>query len=405
MSLKRNLGENYAPTLFLSALGNGGLSVSFYVYLHFMVKHMPQTFARGAETVTTKIPLATFDAVKAAFTGGSGLNKVGIAVALLGILVFAVRHYAFLIWNLREYAAYKHTEACAALHRSNKEISLAAIPLTLSMSINVMFVLAAVFVPGIWNIVEFMFPAAMLGFLLVGIYALRIFVNFMSRVLTSGDFDCAENNSLSQMVAVFAFAMVAVGFAAPGAMSNNLVTSAVAITGSMFFLAAAVLIGLQSLFLGFRAMLQHGVSKENSPTLWIVIPIVTLIGITIVRIDHGLHMNLEAHSQPGQMFVTLVFLLALQVLFGILGWYVMKAVGYFQEFVHGDGKSPVSLALICPGVALFVFGLFVLHMGFVRVGVVAKFSVTYYVLLALLAYVQVRTIALIFKLERKLMFD
>jgi len=227
----------------------------------------------------------------------------------------------------------------------------------------------------------------------------------MSRVLATGDFDCAKNNSLSQMIAVFAFSMVSVGFAAPGAMSNNHLTSALGIIGSMFFLSATVLIGLQSLFLGFRAMMQHGINKENSPTLWIVIPILTLVGIAVVRVDHGLHMNLKVHTQSGEMFINLIFLISLQILFAAMGWYVMKHVNYFQEFIHGDQKSPTSYALICPGVAFFVFGMFVLHMGLVRMEVLPKFGIAYFVLLAGLVFIQLKTIMMIFKLDKKLLFD
>ena len=234
MGLKSNLGEKYSPTLFLASLGNGGLAVSCYIYLHFMVKHLNIEVAGHDKPVM--VPMATFGAIKDAFTTGSILTQILIGIALLGIIFFAIRHYFFLVWNWREYQGFKKTEAFRDLVASNREISLAAIPLTLSMSINVFFVLGGVFVPGLWNVVEYMFPVALIGFLLVGIYALRIFMKFMTRMLASGDFDCARNNSLSQMVAVFAFAMVGVGFAAPGAMSNTLTWSAIGIIGSMFFL-------------------------------------------------------------------------------------------------------------------------------------------------------------------------
>ena len=48
--MKSNLGDKYSPLYFLSALGAGGLSVSFFMYLMFLVPH------KG-------VPLATFDFV------------------------------------------------------------------------------------------------------------------------------------------------------------------------------------------------------------------------------------------------------------------------------------------------------------------------------------------------------
>ena len=403
MGLRKNLGEKYSPTLFLASLGNGGMAVGFYVYLHFMIKHMKITVAGHEKPV--KIPMAEFNAVKQAITGGDPVIAVMVGVALAGILFFAIRHYFFLFWNLNELKIYKKTPAYQELLTSNREISLASIPLTLAMSINVFFVLAAVFVPGVWSVVEYLFPGALLGFLLVGIYATKIFVKFFSHALASGNLNCADNNSLSMMIAVFAFSMVAVGFAAPGAMSNTLVTSAIGIIGSMFFLSATILIGLITLLMGFRAMLEHGINKENSPTLWILIPILTLIGITVVRVDHGMHMNLGVHTQKGEMFINLFFLTSLQVLFGLMGWFVMKKVGYFEEFIQGKGKSHMSYALICPGVAFFVFGMFTLNMGLARLGVTPKFGIAYWIILAALAFVQIKTIIMIFKLDKKLLMD
>jgi len=405
MGLKRNFGEKYSPIYFLASLGSGGMAVAFYVYLHFMVKHDTLLLTPGDESSKVTIPMATFEAVKEGLINGNLATQAMIVISLLGIIFYGLRHYYYLVWNFQELGIFKKTPAYKELVEGDKEVSLAAIPLTLAMSINVVFVFCGVFIPGLWNYVEYMFPMALTGFLLVGIYALKVFVTFMSRILATGDFDCAQNNSLSQMIAVFAFSMVSVGFAAPGAMSNNHLTSSLGIIGSMFFLSATVLIGAQSLFLGFRDMMQHGINKENSPTLWIIIPILTLLGISIVRVDHGLHMNLRVHTQSGEMFIKLIFLISLQILFAAMGWYVMKQVNYFDEYINGDKNSPTSYALICPGVAFFVFGMFVLEMGLVRMDVVPKFGIAYFILLAGLIYIQLKTIIMIFKLDRKLLTD
>lgn len=39
MKFTNNLKENYSPLYFLSALGAGGLSVTFFMYLVFMTDH------------------------------------------------------------------------------------------------------------------------------------------------------------------------------------------------------------------------------------------------------------------------------------------------------------------------------------------------------------------------------
>jgi hypothetical protein len=79
----------------------------------------------------------------------------------------------------------------------------------------------------------------------------------------------------------------------------------------------------------------------------------------------------------------------------------MKDIGYFDEFVYGDKKSEVSFALICPGVALMVFGMFFINLGLVTNGIVAKYSIAYFVLMIPYIYVQYKTIMVFFKLKAK----
>lgn len=390
MSLRKDLGTTYSPLYFLAALGNGGLAISFFIYLMFLVPH-PDT------------PMVTFEAIVPNLTGGNLPMAALIVVSAIAMLVLAFRHFWLLAWNIREYLGFKRTPAYEALLQSNGEISLMAIPLTLAMSINVVFALGVVFVPGMWNIVEYAFVLPLIGFLLVGLYALRIFGSFFSRVLSTGSFDCARNNNLSQMLAVFAFSMVGVGFAAPAAMSHNIITAALGAFGSIFFVSAAVLLGLMVFVLGFRSMLEHGVSKDASTSLWIIIPILTLLGIAFIRLSHGLHHHFDSHSGPATTFVMLSAFVSIQILFGGLGYLVMKKIGYYEEYVSGTGKSAGSYALICPGVAFFVLGMFFVNAGLAQTGVIQKLSIPYFVLMLPLVYIQVKTILVMLKLDRKLL--
>jgi hypothetical protein len=389
MARTQTLGNRFSPLYFLAALGNGGMAITFFIYLMFLVPH-PET------------PIPTFESVQPFFAFGNPLASAGVLLAMGGMLVFAFRHFRALLWNLRQYSQFKQTTAYTSLRQSNAEVGLLAIPLTLAMSVNVLFVLGAVFAPGLWSVVEYLFPLSLLAFASIGFYALRIYSAFFTRILTSG-FDCERNNNLSQMTAVFAFAMVGVGFAASAAMSHTLTTVAVAMFGSIFFISAAILLGLISLVLGFRAMLQHGVDQETSVSLWVIIPILTLIGITFIRLSHGLHSSFDVHTGPAGNFVLTSAFLSIQLLFGGLGYAVMKRVNYYQDFVSGERKSPGSYALICPGVALFVFGMFFIHAGLLKNGVITAFSLPHLLLMAPLVYLQVRTILVMLRLDRKLL--
>ena len=94
---------------------------------------------------------------------------------------------------------------------------------------------------------------------------------------------------------------------------------------------------------------------------------------------------------------------ALQVLFGILGYAVMKRVGYFRQYVRGDQRHPGSYALICPGVAFFVFGMFFITFGLLKNGLLDKFSLPYFAILAPLVWIQIKTITTMLRLNLRLL--
>jgi hypothetical protein len=197
--------------------------------------------------------------------------------------------------------------------------------------------------------------------------------------------------------------MIGVGFAAPAAMSHSILTAAVGTFGSIFFVSTAVLLGIIHFVLGFRAMMEHGVDQETSASLWIVIPILTLLGIAFVRLSHGLHHHFGSEGGGTSIFVMLSAFVSIQILFGILGYFVMKQVGYYDTFVTGSGRSAGSYALICPGVAFFVLGMFFINAALAANGVIAKLSWPYFVLMAPLVYIQFKTMMVMLKLDRKLL--
>jgi len=241
------------------------------------------------------------------------------------------------------------------------------------------------------------------AFIGVGLLALRLYARYFTRVISSGSFNLEDNNNLGQMIAVFAFAMLSVGLAAPGAMSHHIEINAIGIFGSVFFGTVAVVMGLLKFVIGFKAMLRDGIAPAASPSLWIIIPILTLLGIATLRITHGLSHGFEVDTPRPWLFVLLSSMLSLQLLFGLLGYTVMKRIGYFRDYLHGTERHPGSYALVCPGVALFVFGMFFVHIGLVQNGLIEPLSMAYFVALAPLVLLQVMTLATLFRLNDRLL--
>ena len=198
---------SYSPVYFLASLWAGWLSVSFFMYLMFLTDKWDRM-------------IPTFDMLAKYFSDGNMIFMIFISIAFLLILWFWILHLYLLFWNIKKYREFKKTKDFKAIKTTNAEITLMTIPLTLAMTINVMFVFGALFIPKLWNIIEYMFPFAIIWFILVWIYALKIFGEYISRIIVNGDFNFSANNNFWQLIAIFAFSMIAVWLAAPAAMSE-----------------------------------------------------------------------------------------------------------------------------------------------------------------------------------------
>ncbi|MDJ0826238.1 MAG: hypothetical protein QNJ16_12110 [Rhodobacter sp.] len=381
--------DSYSPLYFLASLGAGGLAVTFFMYLFFWVPHPGQ-------------PVPIFEDSARAFATGPLGTQIAIVLAFAGIAVFGVLNVKSLIWNLTSYRVWRGTEAHAKLTRSNAETQLLAMPLALAMTINVCFILGLTFVPGLWSVVEYLFPLAMIAFLAIGVLAFRLLANFLGRVLTQGGvFDLTAHNSFAQLLPAFALSMVAVGLAAPAAMSTAPLVQGISLILSTFFGFAAILYAVVAAITGINAMLHYGTARESGPTLMIVVPLLTVLGIMFLRQDHGLHVSFDAHTAAADTLVFLTRIVAVQVLFLLLGLLVLRRQGYVAEFIFGAKTSPGAYALVCPGVAMAVMLHFWINKGLVANGLVVKFSAGYWLLTAAALGFQVAMIALVWYLNRR----
>ncbi|MDO6563200.1 hypothetical protein Q4488_07355 [Amphritea sp. 1_MG-2023] len=391
--LKRDPNQPWHPSYWLAALGAGGLSISFFMYLMWLVPHpgfsMP-TWQHFERLLTDMTPLPT------------GVRPVAMLAALLMVLL-ALMHFVLLIWNMREYRAARNTEAYQRLLGSPSEVQLMAQPLTLAMTVNVCFALGALCVPGLWSIVEYLFPLALLAFAAIGVWSLKLYGHYLSRLLVKGGYRHEEHNHLSSLMAVFTFSMLSVGFAAPAAMSHSVLVAALAATLSILFLVIAVVSGVLVLISGLQAMLQYGLQAQATPSIWMLIPIMTLLGIEWVRMQHGLSHHFAKPVEQGTLFVVLTAIYMLQLSVMLLGYRMMQLNGYLSDHLLGEQRHPISFGLICPGVAVFVMGMFWWHLVWVQGGIVIPFSLVYWLGIGVLAIVQFLTLVALLRLSHRLL--
>ncbi|MEL0584046.1 MAG: hypothetical protein AAES65_04095 [Candidatus Thiodiazotropha sp. (ex. Lucinoma kazani)] len=125
----------------------------------------------------------------------------------------------------------------------------------------------------------------------------------------------------------------------------------------------------------------------------------TLIGISSIHIIMGLHHGFaEPLSKPG-LFVFTSVILSIEILAGVLGYKVKKKVGYIQDYLQGEKRDDGSFALICPGVAMFVFDFFFIVFGLLKNNLIAPFSIAYFLILAPFIFIQLKTVAVYLKLN------
>ncbi|NLV98081.1 MAG: hypothetical protein GX043_12245 [Desulfovibrionales bacterium] len=387
-SLTGKPSDVYSPLYFLTSLGCGGMAVAFFMWLMHWTEHPGKS-----------VPV--FSDIVFSFGAGGFFQRIMIVVAVAGIAYYAFLNLKYLVWNWKHFKKWQQTPAYEQLTNSNAETQVLAMPLALAMSVNVCFILGMVFVPGLWYIVEFLFPLALLILLAIGIMAFRMLGKFLGRVLVSGGFSCVHNNSFSQALPAFALAMVGVGLAAPAGLSATAFVAGVGLTLSTFFLVASVLIAAVALVLGLRSLLENGANIETAPTLSVFIPLLTVLGILALRQHHGLNEHFGLGSGGADRLILLSQFFSAQILFALLTGVVLKKLGYMAKYVNGEEASVGSYALVCPGVALAVMIHFWLNRGLVDAGLVTKFSFMYWIISAMALGIQLATMRFISTLNRK----
>ncbi|MDF2419865.1 TsoY family (seleno)protein [Trueperella pyogenes] len=390
----RDLHERYSPLYFLAALGFGGMSVLFFMNLMHLTPHPDSV-------------MPTFDSICAAWATGNTGYRAAIIAGYAGFIPFFLAHLYLLVWNLKEFFAWRRTDAYTAVRTSNAEVTLMAVPLTLGMTINGLFIAGMIFVPGLWNVIEYLMPLAIVLYGSVGILALIYLSRYLVRVMHNG-FDFKANGGLNQLLSSFAFTMVAVGLAAPAAMTTNPVVVVIAGALSLFFTVIAILLFLVFLPLGVMSMLRYGLSLGNSATLWLGVPIITLLAITYLRLRHGVvtvaALNPNTPAIPGTsvwLAALLALMVAAQLAFLGLGHLAMTSNGFYKRFVFSrQEQSPAAFTLVCPGVALSVLTFFLLNVGLVKNNIFPVGSVGFVALLVAAYAIQAATLVLMASLVK-----
>lgn len=374
----------FVPLHGLATLGAGGLTVSFFIWLLFLTPH-------------PGLPVPVFETLSAFASTGDGAWWF-VRLLQAGVAVFALIHLYLVVWMLRGLSAFKRSSGYDTFRHSHQGIQWMVRPLVLAMMINVMFVLGMVFVPGLWDIREMLFPLALIGFGLVGLDAITIWSSHLSELYENA----ADNagSGLAGMLPAFTFAMVAVGFSASAAMSHEKVTAGIGFAGAVLLIVFALFIATAHFIVQFPAMMREGVKPAASGTLWMAIPISTVLGIAVYRLMMGAQHVWEASVGQVLPSAALLVFLAVQAFFYLLGRAVMNRNQGWRYLVS-DHPQAASFSLICPGVGAFVLGMFIVFRALMPLEILN--TTTQWILLLPLLALQLATIGLFLRLLKTAM--
>jgi len=378
----------YNPSFFLGALGSGGLSVTFFLMLMFWIPHPNQ-------------PIPVFEDWMNVMVSGTLFNKAVVSLALMGIAILSITHFKLLVKNLKKWSEFKKTDHYKEFVNQGSGITQMAVYLTLAMSINAAFIVGAIFVPNLWSVVEYLFPLAVIAFALVGFFAVKAYAGIVV-VQNSGK---GVTGSKITLLPAFAFSMISVGFAAPAAMSHIQDVQAISTLLSLFFASLAGWVVFQNLGSSYRSIHQDGIDDMALPTLWIMIPVLTILMIAGIRLEHGMHnfcvSGCEGNGVPTSALVLgIIFFMQTAMLF--TGYMTKRSVNFFERIKNGEFNVPATYGLICPGVAYAVSLHFFINKGLVASHFIEKFGVVYWSLSAIAVGIALFTLKFYVDLLRRI---
>ena len=338
------------PINYLRVLGLGGLVVAFYI--------IPQGFLAYLHAGD---PMFTFEHLKSLFSSQGMLFEKGlVALSSIGVIYYAFEHFK-LLFNFTKKSIKNKTTIFEKTLGNNLEVTRFAQPLALAMSVNVMFIVGAMFIPGLSEIFEYLFPLALIALLAIGVWQMKLLTSVIKTMLDPKSlFDYSKNNSFATLLIPFSLAMTSVGLAAPAAMSNILTIQGVSYIASSFFgLLAVVIAFIFTVSSISRISIAGEFDVKAGATSLIMIPIITILSITFARVQHSF-----IHLDPKSLFFIISTFLMIQIIILTLGLIYMRATNYLEKEVESKSNdNPSVYGLICPGVALSVLLGFIVMFG------------------------------------------
>ena len=379
----------------LAALGAAGMTASFFFVINYMTVHPGKVFV-------------DYNTLMANHIGQTDALSLLIQFYMIGAVAAATLHFVLLARWFKGFSIFKKSQDYQELVNSNREVQLMAIPLTLTMTMNVFFILGALFIPGLFEpisvfgytmqLIDPLFMAAGVYFAAVFALALKIFSNYFLRLI-DGELDFLQNANLSQLLAIFSFGMIGVGFGALG-FSNIPAIAFIGTSLAYTVIGLTVMLSILKFVLGFKSMFEHGINANATVTLLIPITVIAMIMVGAFRADIGTMNALGGERNSTYHLILFTVGLGVSFLIGLFALTAMRRKGFFKNLKENKTDAG-ALAMVCPGFALEVQMVLWLSAGLVHSGIITHGSVGYFMMWTPMLILQWLTIYLFFKLLKQ----
>lgn len=330
----KNLTEKFNPLVFLSALGAGGISVAAFVIIQYTL------WAGEGLAVLSQVEMTTQTFI---------LETIMIVFGLLHFVLTIFYIPAFLKWiKTDSYKEFKENPLVNA--------GLMTPLLSFAMTLNVVIATVRYFIDIMSSNFQTMMLPGFIGFAILWFIIVNTEINLLKKSFTKG-FDM-DKIHFGWLLHPFALAMITVTGAGLAALSKTIWIADVSafmtlISGTM----ATFLLTVKMFSIFKKHFNQEGaLSNHFMPTYIIVIPIITLLALTVFRLGHYAEHNFAMHSIMELAKVSVVVAFAFQVWYFWFGLVMLKDYWktYFKTHYHVS-----QWGLICPFVAFAVIGGFV----------------------------------------------
>ncbi len=335
---------------FIMALGFGGTSIAGFAFLNYTIKRTPGV--KG---------LIHIDLVEKLAPGMGNLYSIIASYLNWHIAIFGVMHLVSLafVWILFFLWRNKYPEKYSKLSQDTTRNSVIISPaLAVGMTFNVFLIGGYYYSSWVRTNMQSLMGFALVAWTFIWLYTLVMAIKIQSLSLARG-FDVSKVH-FGWLLVPFALGMTSVSGSGIAALAHGSTVANIAFFMSLIPFTMAIFLLSVKLFSLFKEHYQTGLSQkvEFLPSFFIVIPIITLLSITLFRYGHFLDHQLGGHLPKAYFTVVTTGGWAMMFWYIALGIVLLKDywknnlfnMKYFDESQWG---------LICPMVAFAVLGSFV----------------------------------------------